>query len=71
VTDASPKINALGAAERLWAAWSRPHTRRARLCVAERLQIDDFRPFVYVTNDFGATWRSIAAGLPNQPVNDL
>jgi hypothetical protein len=30
---------------------------------------DDFRPFVYVTDDFGATWRSIAANLPNQPVN--
>ncbi len=30
---------------------------------------DDFRPFVYVTEDFGATWKKITNGLPNEPVN--
>jgi photosystem II stability/assembly factor-like uncharacterized protein len=30
---------------------------------------DDFRPFVYKTTDFGATWSSIAANLPDGPVN--
>jgi photosystem II stability/assembly factor-like uncharacterized protein len=30
---------------------------------------DDFRPFVYMTTDFGATWRSISANLPSGPVN--
>lgn len=30
---------------------------------------DDFRPFVYVTEDYGATWKSIAANLPNEPIN--
>ena len=30
---------------------------------------DDFRPFVYRTTDFGATWTSIAANLPPGPVN--
>ena len=30
---------------------------------------DDFRPFVYKTTDFGATWSSIAANLPPGPVN--
>jgi photosystem II stability/assembly factor-like uncharacterized protein len=30
---------------------------------------DDFRPFVYKTTDFGATWSSIAADLPAGPVN--
>jgi hypothetical protein len=29
---------------------------------------DDFRPFVYKTVDFGATWTLISAGLPNEPV---
>jgi photosystem II stability/assembly factor-like uncharacterized protein len=29
-----------------------------------RYQLDDYRPYAYVTNDFGATWRSISAGLP-------
>jgi hypothetical protein len=30
---------------------------------------DDFRPFLYKTADFGATWISIAAGLPERPIN--
>jgi photosystem II stability/assembly factor-like uncharacterized protein len=30
---------------------------------------DDFRPFLYKTTDYGATWASLAAGLPEGPVN--
>ena len=30
---------------------------------------DDFRPYVFKTEDFGATWVSLGAGLPNEPVN--
>jgi len=30
---------------------------------------DDFRPFVYKTTDFGASWTSIAGNLPNEPIN--
>jgi hypothetical protein len=30
---------------------------------------DDFRPFVYRTTDYGATWTSISANLPAGPVN--
>ena len=30
---------------------------------------DDFKPFVYKTADFGQTWASIAADLPNEPIN--
>lgn len=30
---------------------------------------DDFRPFLYKTTDFGATFTSIAANLPNEPIN--
>jgi photosystem II stability/assembly factor-like uncharacterized protein len=30
---------------------------------------DDFRPFLYKTEDYGQTWTSLAAGLPNEPVN--
>ncbi len=29
-----------------------------------RYQLDDYRPYAYVTTDFGATWRAIATGLP-------
>jgi photosystem II stability/assembly factor-like uncharacterized protein len=30
---------------------------------------DDFKPYVWKTTDFGATWTSIAANLPNEPIN--
>ena len=30
---------------------------------------DDFRPFLYKTADYGATWTSLAAGLAEGPVN--
>jgi len=30
---------------------------------------DDFRPFLYKTTDYGSTWTSLAAGLPEGPVN--
>ncbi|MBU4203863.1 MAG: hypothetical protein KKD59_07950 [Acidobacteria bacterium] len=30
---------------------------------------DDFRPFVFKTTDYGKTWASIAANLPEGPVN--
>ncbi len=30
---------------------------------------DDFRPFVYKTTDFGASWTDITANLPDGPVN--
>lgn len=30
---------------------------------------DDFKPYVWKTTDYGATWTSIAATLPNEPIN--
>ena len=30
----------------------------------DRHRLDDFRPYVYVTHDFGKTWRAATAGLP-------
>ena len=32
---------------------------------------DDFRPFLWKTTDYGATWTSLAAGLPNQAINTV
>ena len=32
---------------------------------------DDFTPHVYRTDDLGATWRSLAAGLPDECVNAI
>ncbi|MAW95799.1 MULTISPECIES: glycosyl hydrolase [unclassified Leeuwenhoekiella] len=30
---------------------------------------DDFKPYVYVSDDYGTTWKDISANLPNSPVN--
>jgi photosystem II stability/assembly factor-like uncharacterized protein len=30
----------------------------------DRHRLDDFRPYAYVTHDFGKTWRAATAGLP-------
>jgi hypothetical protein len=30
---------------------------------------DDFRPYLYKTTDFGATWTPLGRGLPDQPIN--
>jgi photosystem II stability/assembly factor-like uncharacterized protein len=32
-------------------------------------KLDDFRPYLFVTDDYGATWKSIAANLPNEPIH--
>jgi photosystem II stability/assembly factor-like uncharacterized protein len=32
---------------------------------------DHFKPYLYVSEDYGKTWEPIGAGLPNEPVNCL
>jgi hypothetical protein len=32
---------------------------------------DDYRPFVFVSEDYGATWRSLSAGLPETSINRI
>jgi photosystem II stability/assembly factor-like uncharacterized protein len=36
-----------------------------------RRRYDDFRPFLFVTADFGKTWKAIVEGLPQQGVNAI
>jgi len=32
-------------------------------------KLDDFHPYLYVTDDYGATWASISGNLPNEPIH--
>ena len=32
-------------------------------------RFDDFKPYLYTTDDYGATWKSITGNLPNEPIN--
>jgi len=40
-----------------------PHANGTAYVVANRYQLDDQRPYVYRTTDFGATWASITTGI--------
>jgi photosystem II stability/assembly factor-like uncharacterized protein len=34
-----------------------------------RMRLDDWKPHVYRTHDFGKTWKEVVRGLPDDPVN--
>ena len=46
-----------------------PHDGGTALVAKSGFRNDDFRPFLYRTTDFGKSWTSIGAGLPNAPIN--
>ena len=52
------------------AACARPITSAGRAFVSKSgYRFDDFKPYLAMTDDFGATWKSIAGNLPNEPIN--
>ncbi|MBA4293477.1 glycosyl hydrolase [bacterium] len=40
-------------------------------CTQNGYRQDEWTPYVWVSEDFGATWKSIAANLPFEPVNTI
>jgi photosystem II stability/assembly factor-like uncharacterized protein len=70
-TDATPKIDALGGRPNAYVSRVKPSAHVAGRAYVSRsgYKFDDFKPYLYVTDDFGATWRSIASNLPDQPIN--
>ncbi|MDB5092449.1 MAG: BNR/Asp-box repeat protein [Candidatus Eremiobacteraeota bacterium] len=49
-----------------------PYAVGTAFAILDRHDLGDRRPYAYVTDDFGATWRSIAANLPlDAPVRVL
>jgi hypothetical protein len=53
------------------AEWSRvsqidpsPHDAGTAWLAVNRYQLDDYKPYAYVTTDYGQSWKAIAAGLP-------
>ncbi|HEV8266152.1 MAG TPA: glycosyl hydrolase [Gemmatimonadales bacterium] len=42
-----------------------PHDPATAYVAATRYKLDDFRPYVYKTRDYGRTWRRIVAGIPD------
>lgn len=65
--DATPKVANAGGPEDAWVSRvfaSRFESGTAYITKSRRRQ-DDFRPYVFRTADFGATWTRIASGLPD------
>jgi photosystem II stability/assembly factor-like uncharacterized protein len=46
-----------------------PFTDRTTFLVLNGRRDDDHTPYIFMTNDFGATWTSIAYDLPKSPAN--
>jgi hypothetical protein len=70
-TDMTAKLTALGAREDGYVSRVRASSHVAGRAYVSKsgYKYDDFRPFLYRTDDFGATWKSISSNLPNEPIN--
>ena len=65
--DATAKIAAAGGPADAWVTRVYPSRFEAGVAYVtkSRRRFDDFRPFVYRTADFGATWTDLSKGLPS------
>lgn len=43
-----------------------PHDKATAYLAVNRYKFDDTRPLIFVTRDYGTTWKKIVDGLPNQ-----
>src|SRR5437867_2110350 len=41
-----------------------PHDAATAYAAATRYKLDDFRPYVYKTSDYGRSWKKLVAGIP-------
>ena len=42
-----------------------PHAAGAAYVAVDRHKLDDYRPYIFKTSDFGKTWTKITAGIPD------
>ena len=70
-TDRTPALVAAGAPDEVWVSrvFASPHEAGTAFVSKTGYRNDEFRPFLYETTDYGETWTSIAANLPERPVN--
>ncbi len=70
-SDLTANLSRAGAPEDRWVSRVfASHHREGKAYVAKTgFRNDDFRPFVYKTEDYGATWKSLGSSLPEFPVN--
>lgn len=42
-----------------------PHSAGTAFLAVDNHESDDFRPYIYITDDYGKTWRNAVNGIPN------
>lgn len=69
--DVTPAIATAGGPADRWVSrvFASSHDAGTAYVAKTGFRNDDFAPYLYKTADYGATWTSISAGLPDQPVN--
>lgn len=70
-TDLTPALAKIGAPEDGWVTrvFASKFDPASAYVSKSRHRQDDFRPFLYKTTDYGATWTSITSNLPARPIN--
>jgi photosystem II stability/assembly factor-like uncharacterized protein len=70
-TDVTAKIAAAGGREDVYVSRVRASSFAAGRAYMSKsgYKWDDFKPYLFRTEDYGATWTSIAANLPQKPIN--
>lgn len=70
-TDVTARLSALGAREDAYVSrvFASSHVAGRAYVSKSGYKFDDFHPYLYRTDDFGRTWKSIVGNLPDQPIN--
>ena len=70
-TDVSANLIKAGAPDEIWVSrvLASFHKEGRAYITKSGLRSDDFKPYVYKTEDYGATWKAITEGLPDRSVN--
>lgn len=70
-TDMTARLFSLGAREDAYVSrvFASSHVAGRAYVSKSGYKFDDFHPYLYRTDDFGRTWKSIVGNLPDQPIN--
>jgi len=70
-TDVTAAIEKTGGPRDAWVSrvFASSHAPGTAYVAKNAYRQDDFKPYLFGTTDYGATWTSLGRGLPDQPIN--
>jgi len=70
-TESTAALIEVGGPKELWVSrvFASAHRPGTAYVTKTGFRVDDFKPYVFKTNDFGMTWTRITTDLPDKPVN--